>query len=309
MCATLALSATLPPPPAGAWRPVAKTLLVAGIFLCGGLSLRSDDLTRGIRNWKPVLLVQAFGFVATPLMCLALRPFLPPHLFLGFLILGALPTTISSCVALTAGAGGNQASAIVNACLGNFLGVFLTPLWILVAAEGAMQIMEPGPVLLKLSLTVLVPLLIGQALRRVPGCGPGRRARRHLGILSQLLLLGVIYLGFQNAFSAGGRIPARTLLTGVGLCLLVHPLWLWIPWRLSALPALHCDRGDRVAVLFCASQKTLALGLPLISLLFSDHPGFPLLSLPILIYHPLQLLTGAVLAPGLSRGHAPPPDA
>jgi sodium/bile acid cotransporter 7 len=54
-------------------------------------------------------------------------------------------------------------------------------------------------------------------------------------------------------------------------------------------------------MLYCGAQKTLAVGVPLIAILYKGDPNLAFLTLPILVYHPLQLLVGAASAPWLGR--------
>jgi predicted Na+-dependent transporter len=59
---------------------------------------------------------------------------------------------------------------------------------------------------------------------------------------------------------------------------------------------LRISHEDRVSVLYAAPQKTLAMGVPLLSLYFSGN--LELLGvaiLPLLFYHPFQLLTAGVI--------------
>jgi sodium/bile acid cotransporter 7 len=73
--------------------------------------------------------------------------------------------------------------------------------------------------------------------------------------------------------------------------------------------ALGFSREDRIAAMFCGSKKTLASGVPMARLIFGAHPGIGLILLPIMIYHPLQLVICGVLAqrwskqPKSSNGH------
>ena len=59
---------------------------------------------------------------------------------------------------------------------------------------------------------------------------------------------------------------------------------------------LHFTREDKIAAMFCGSKKTLASGVPMAKLIFGAHPGLGLILLPIMIYHPLQLVICGVLA-------------
>jgi sodium/bile acid cotransporter 7 len=67
------------------------------------------------------------------------------------------------------------------------------------------------------------------------------------------------------------------------------------------------DRGDRIAAAFCAPQKTIAAGIPLAKAIFGSHPGLGLILLPVLLYHPLQLIVCGLLADRWGREtHRPP---
>ena len=43
--------------------------------------------------------------------------------------------------------------------------------------------------------------------------------------------------------------------------------------------------------LFCSTHKTVAMGIPLITTIFEDSASLGLYTLPLLLYHPLQVLT------------------
>ena len=45
----------------------------------------------------------------------------------------------------------------------------------------------------------------------------------------------------------------------------------------------------------CGATKTIALGFPLITVLYGSQPDVGLISLPLLIYHPSQILIGGLL--------------
>ena len=80
--------------------------------------------------------------------------------------------------------------------------------------------------------------------------------------------------------------------------------WCGRLYCLSGLSALHGDwrgllgfeRKRRLPAFFCSSQKSLAVGLPMGQLLFGlEHPKLFFLLLPLIFYHMLQLLVGAIL--------------
>ena len=62
---------------------------------------------------------------------------------------------------------------------------------------------------------------------------------------------------------------------------------------------LGLSARDKVAAVLMGSQKTMAFGLPLITALFAGSPDLVWLCLPILLYHPMQIVAGSVLVPRL----------
>jgi Predicted Na+-dependent transporter len=60
--------------------------------------------------------------------------------------------------------------------------------------------------------------------------------------------------------------------------------------------ALKFSPADEIAAVFCASKKSLAAGAPMAALIFGANPGLGLILLPIMIYHPLQLIVCSVMA-------------
>jgi sodium/bile acid cotransporter 7 len=67
--------------------------------------------------------------------------------------------------------------------------------------------------------------------------------------------------------------------------------------------ALGLQRPDLIAARCCAPQKTLASGVPMAKIIFGAHPGLGLILLPVLLYHPLQLLVCGALASHWGRQH------
>ena len=57
---------------------------------------------------------------------------------------------------------------------------------------------------------------------------------------------------------------------------------------------------DRIAILFCACQKTAAFGIPIVSSLFESSEYLGVYLVPLLIYHPLQLIIDSFLVQPLS---------
>jgi len=292
-------------PAAGAAFPAGR-LADAGIFVVfflHGVGLSTEKLRAGLSRWKVHAVVQGFTFGVFPLLWwganAGLGARLPPELSLGFLYLAALPSTISSSVALTGVARGNVAAAAFNASLSSLLGVFLTPL--LVEAGGAAAGELPlGAAILEIAALLLVPFVLGQLARPFAGAWFARY-RRVTNAVDRGVILLLVYLSFSESVSAGlwGRYGLRAValtIAGAGALL---ALVLFLTRRTARLLRLEVE--DEIAAVFCGSKKTLASGVPMARLLFGDHPALGFIVLPIMVYHQLQLLVCSMLAERYAR--------
>ncbi|MGC9452977.1 MAG: bile acid:sodium symporter family protein [Oceanipulchritudo sp.] len=283
------------------------------IFLLQGLTLRTRELAGGFRHIRLHAFIQAWIFLLSPvvlvLMAAVLRLSSIGDLSAGFLFLALVPTTISSAVAFTGAAGGNVPAAIFNTTLSNVWGVFWVPTGclLLFAGGGTFQTELIGPLLLKIAWLIVVPLLAGQLIRPFVF----RRAWFQLAaprfkLINHGIILFIVFAAFCQSFlsNAWDGVGAGALLTLLllTLCavLIVHAgNWLSSQWITS-------NHADRVSALFCGSQKTLAAGAPMAVAIFAgdsalSHVNPGLLLLPLLCYHPIQLLLAALLLPRLTR--------
>lgn len=276
------------------------------VFFLHGVNLSSEQIKKGLRNWRLHLMIQAFTFVVFPVLWLACDKLLGSHvpalLMLGFLYLCALPSTISSSVALTGSAGGNVPAAILNASMSSVLGIFITPWLISLAVGTGAGGIDLSDTLLKLSLMLLLPLVLGQLLRPLLGTFFSRH-KKYTGIIDKLVILLLVYAAFCNSMISGmwqsqGNSVILTAFIGTALLLAVILLM-----TTSTARVLKFDHADKVAAVFCASKKSLAAGAPMAALIFGTHPGLGLILLPIMIYHPMQLIVCSVIAENYANRH------
>ena len=271
---------------------------VSLIFFFHGLTLSFAAMAAGARNWRLHALVQLSTFLVFPVLGLlliwALGPSIGRELRTGLFFLCALPSTVSSSVALTATARGNVPGAVFNATLSSLLGVLLTPLWLGLVLGAGGHSLPLGRVVLDLMLWLVLPLLIGQSLRPVFGALAMRHKAR-ISVLDRLTILLLVYTSFCDSVKAGvwSAGVAPLLITTLGSVVLLALTMLFVT---AASRALGFTLADRIAALFCGSKKTLASGVPMARLIFGANPGLGVILLPIMIYHPLQLLVGGWLA-------------
>ncbi|HXK16286.1 MAG TPA: bile acid:sodium symporter family protein [Polyangiaceae bacterium] len=276
---------------------------VALIFFLHGLTLSLDALVAGTRKWRLHLLVQGSTFVLFPLLGLLLLAasgaHVSPELRTGLFFLCALPSTVSSSVALTAAARGNVAAAVFNATLSSLLGVVLTPLWLSLVLGTSGQALPFGSVVLDLVLWLVLPLVVGQAARPLLG-KLAARYKASINVVDRLTILMLVYTSFCDSVKGGvWSSGARPLAISAAASCLLLAVALVCTW--SAGRAFGFQRADRIAALFCGSKKTLASGVPMARLIFGAQPSLAVILLPIMIYHPLQLVVGGWLAGRLGR--------
>lgn len=302
MIAATALAWAAPGPgAAGGW--LHPELLTKGgvalIFFLHGLALSFASLRAGALNWRLHAVIQGCTFILFPAIGLGLYAALAgraaPELIIGLFFLCALPSTVSSSVAMTATARGNVAGAVFNATLSSLIGIVVTPLWIALVLKTTGEARPVWPVVVDLLRWLVLPLVLGQGLRPWLGAWATRHKSR-ISLVDRFTILLLVYTSFCDSFrdeiwSRHGA--AQPLLVG-GLCLALFGLVLLLTSRIAR--GVGLNRADRIAAIFCGSKKTLAAGVPMAKLIFGAHPALGLILLPIMVYHPLQLIVGGILA-------------
>ncbi|WUG43247.1 bile acid:sodium symporter [Kitasatospora sp. NBC_00458] len=284
---------------------LACDLAVGLLFFLYGARLSARETLAGLRHLRLHGLVLVCTFVVFPLFGVAtavLTPFpLTEQVRAGVLFLCLVPSTVQSSVALTGAARGNVPAAICAGTYSSLAGLVLTPLlaaWLLgtrtaLSADG----------LVRICAQLLAPFVAGQLLRPWIG-GFLSRHRRVLTPVDRGSILLVVYTAFSGAVEQGvwqTVTPAALLgLAAVLLALLGASLALA---RLGAR-LLGLDRPSGIAAVLCGSQKSLASGLPMATVLFGPQAG--LLVLPLMMYHQVQLVAGTLLAGRWARAVSGP---
>jgi len=273
-------------------------LAIGLLFFMHGAKLSGSAILAGMGHWRLHLLVFSCTFVLFPLLGLALRPLLTPmigaELYLGMLYLCALPATVQSAIAFTSLARGNIPAAVCSAAASSLIGIFLTPLLVLLLmgaqGEGGSTLDAIGKIVVQL----LLPFIAGQIARRWIGDWVARN-KGWLKNVDQSSILLVVYTAFSHAVVEGiwQQVPLPQLLGLVLACCLLLALALLITWL--AARWLGFDLEDRITILFAGSKKSLATGIPMAQVLFAGG-ALGTLILPLMLFHQIQLMVCAVLA-------------
>ena len=277
------------------------------IFLMQGLSLKTGELTAGLGNVRLHAFIQGWIFGLAALLHLAagmlLRMSGHSELAHGFFYLALLPTTISSAILFTGSAGGNVPAAIFNTTLANVAGVFWVPTGalLLFAAGPGFDASLLGGLLLNIAQLILLPLLSGQLLRPwVRERGWFNRLAPSFRTISNGIIMLIVFTTLAKSFlsQAWSGIAATDLVLLLAIVATVASAVHLGVWHTSRWMAIR--RPERVAALFCASQKTLATGAPMAVAIFAGSESLSqvnvgLLLLPLLCYHQIQLYLAAFL--------------
>ncbi|CAO0797387.1 unnamed protein product [Mucor circinelloides] len=304
---------------------------VVVIFLISGLSLRTKILAETILRIRLHFLIQFINLIIIPFTVFGLvLLFFKCHmsinslLLVGVVIAASTPTTVSSNVVMTKNASGNEASALMNAALGNVLGIFVSPALVsafqtpLLAAtpedESAAQAggqVDFAQVLKQLGATVLAPLIVGQIIQWFFTEPVAKfKVKCRLSDVSSFMLLTMVWSVFSDAVYSGSfsAVSAKDIVAvaimNAGfyiifslLCLVLArlPLPKFIPTP-ALVKKLRYSREDTVAIMYCGATKTVAMGVPLINVLYQNgDPGtIGVLSTPLLLYHVEQLILGNI---------------
>jgi sodium/bile acid cotransporter 7 len=277
-------------------RSITYTTLIVLLFLISGFTLPSEAITGGLKDYRLHLYLQFFIFLFIPgfffLTTLPFRSAWEQRLFTGIFAVAVLPTTISSCIVFTQISGGNITGTMFNAALANILGVIVSPLLLSLLMRGGgdpLPASEVLRILRNLGLKMLVPIACGQILRRFFQTTALKQKKR-LSVASNIFILFILFFSFSKTARNPQFIDSLlTMLGPFGYLAAANIALLFIAYGGARL--LRFSRESTISVLYVAPQKTLAVGVPLLSTYFAATPeilGIALL--PLVFYHAWQLL-------------------
>ncbi|XP_017652220.1 sodium/bile acid cotransporter 7 isoform X2 [Nannospalax galili] len=275
-------------------------IAVATIFFNSGLSLKTEELTSALVHLKLHLFIQVFTlafFPATIWLFLQLLSVtsINEWLLKGLQTVGCMPPPVSSAVILTKAVGGNEAAAIFNSAFGSFLGIVVTPLLLLLFL-GSSSSVPFTSIFSQLFMTVVVPLIIGQIVRRYIKDWLERK-QPPFGTVSSSVLLMIIYTTFCDTFSNPHIDLDKFSLVLILFIISIQLSFMLLTFIFSTRNNSGFTPADTVAIVFCSTHKSLTLGIPMLKIVFAGHEHLSLISVPLLIYHPAQILLGSVLVP------------
>ncbi|WP_179021163.1 bile acid:sodium symporter family protein [Winogradskyella forsetii] len=276
---------------------------VALIFFFYGLKLSPKQIGLGLKNWKLHLLIQLSTFIIFPLIVLSVYPFIAQEsktLWLSFLFLAALPSTVSSSVVMVSIAKGNVPSAIFNASISGLIGIIVTPLWIGLFLTQSASDFNLAEVYQKLLLEILAPVVLGLLLHRYLGAF-AQKHKKQLTLFDKSIILLIIYKSFSKSFLDGIFDSLSILELFLIMCVVI--ILFFIIYFLIGFIAkkLNFSLEDRITAQFCGTKKSLVHGTVFSKILFQNAAILGVILLPIMMFHAFQILVTSVIASKHSR--------
>ena len=286
----------------------ATWIAVLIIFVLAGLGLKSEELSHAFQRIRFNAFVQAFNFLVDSAIVYGISRGLHSigalaiSLADGMVIASCLPLTINMVLVLTSSSGGDEGAAIFNAAFGNLVGVFLTPALILmyIGVEGDVELTD---VFFKLACRVVLPIAVGQLLRNFykPAVDWQKRNKKILKKVQEGILSFIVYTVFCKTFNSEQDATAVDAIVMIAVVFGILCLLMVLSWNVLGLPFMFRDEPKlRVMGLFGCTHKTVAMGIPLINAIYEDNDKVGLYTLPLLVWHPMQLFIGSSISSKLS---------
>jgi len=302
---------------------VTQYLCVVGIFLYSGLFLRTDTLKEALTAFGAVawglasilFITSIIGAHLTKLLIfdpenapnrgdngttVTSGPYIGPNEFVtGLQVYMCMPCTISSGVVMVTQLEGNTALALLLTAVANVIGVFTIPVLIkwIVAAGVTFQFDLPGLVV-KLSLSMLVPLIVGKLLRFIKQLKTfvyRPRVKLCMKLTNILLLVAISWMKISTTSIKGGlkNLTVASVFVVAGWSIAMHLIFLII--NICASFALRLKMDQKKCIIILASAKTAAVAIPVVALLPPSLGDPGLMAIGIIVAHLTVILLDAVL--------------
>jgi len=281
-----------------------KYIAVSVIFFNSGLSLKTEELKKALMKIQLHVFIQSFTLLFTPCFMWLLLKLLADfninsYLLQGLQVVACMPPPVSSAVIYTKTVGGNDAAAIFNSAFGSFLGIIVSPVMVFMFVGSSASVPFTS-IFSSLCMTVVIPVICGQIARTFVK-GWLERTKPPFGTIGSFILLAIIYTTFCDTFSNSSLQVDRYDLVAIAfivVCLQVTLITI-VFFTLDKSKWMDLRPGDVACAIFCATHKSLTLGIPMIKIIYLGSEYLSYLSIPLLIYHPTQMLLGGLLVPSI----------
>ena len=305
MAGALALGMTIPEGGPFVRDSLTAPFVVAVLFL-SGYTLDLSNFLRQARNFRAIALSLTSTFIVAPVVAYGAVSVWGPaadgtstsrEFLEAIMIVAAQGGTLVAAVVFTRIAAGEIELALVVTALSNALTAVATPL-VLYIALGEDVAIPVLPMIQRIALVIVLPLIVGQVVRRLVWT-PSPGALSVIRVLPQLIVLSFVYTAVSVAseqLADAGFLVLRFF----AACISLHAVML--VWMTFSARALGFPRNERVALLFSGAQKTMPNGMYVWTEFFAANPYG---ALALALHHALQLVGGNLIAAFLGRRSGP----
>jgi solute carrier family 10 (sodium/bile acid cotransporter), member 7 len=277
---------------------------ISFIFFFYGLKLSPEKIISGLKNWKVHVWVQASTFLLFPLIVLAFYPVAQTEqaqiIWLAFMFLAALPSTVSSSVVMVSMAKGNVPVAIFNASISGLIGIVITPLWMGFFLEQSAEDFHLGAIYIKLITEILLPVVLGLILQRYWG-KYAQKYSSQLSTFDKSIILIIIYKSFASSFQENVFQSVESvdlLIIFLATIFLFYTVY-FITGFISK--KLGFNMEDRITAQFCGTKKSLVHGTVFSKILIPASIPTGIILLPLMLFHAAQIFIISIIAAKLAK--------
>jgi len=277
--------------------PSIRSLITAGVLFLMGLTLPAESIRHNVRYPGPALLAIAVNTFLVPLLALPAMWLLSNDMAGGLIVTALVPSTLASAAVWTRKAGGDDATAMVVSVITNLACFLVVPagLWLILGRSTEISPMDQVRSLL---LWVVIPLLLGQAVRRFTS---PRWVTRHRTKLSNAAQVGILLMVCFGSVASADRLATNPsaggwieIIAAGSLASAIHLAAFYL--GIQAARAIGATPPSQIAVGISGSQKTLMVGLQI-------GLDFGVSILPMIIYHVSQLMIDTLLVDRWAKAH------
>ena len=271
------------------------------VMFCMALGVEFHTFLNVLKRPWAAMLGCLLNMAGLPMLFFCTSFWLNPELAAGFLVVGATPCTLATASVWTRKAGGNDAVSMFVTLVTNGTCFFVSPIVLWLTLGGSYEI-ELVPIILKLFYMVVIPIFLAQVARYHSTIATfASNQKTLLGVFAQAGILFIVVVGAvktRELYEKGAAdLSWLTILITILLSACVCSLALGFGFGLSR--AIRFSRPDSIAVGISGSQKTLMIGLLLCL-------QVDVTIVPLVIYHTIQLIVGAVFATSVNQESATP---
>lgn len=276
-----------------------STVGISFIFFFYGLKLSVEKIKTGLKNWKLHLLIQLTTFVLFPLLIIPFYPLMTTEssqqMWLAFMFLAALPSTVSSSVVMVSIAKGNIPAAIFNASISGLIGIVITPLWMGLFLSQQSSDFDLTSIYTKLLLQILLPVILGLVLQKYFGHFVQKNTK-YLSMYDKSIILLIIFKSFSQSFEDQIFEHVKWIELGLlfilvlSLFFIVYFVTAWLSKRLGF------SSEDQITAQFCGTKKSLVHGTVFSKFVFPPSMPLGVIFLPIMLFHASQIFIISIIA-------------